>query len=142
MYDSSPMPNTFDSRQTNTLLLSYGTLNISSSDSAKRLRGASLSAGISLNPSGIQIFITHGTPVSFAKYSEISRHLLPCSIQNLRTSPQGDESVRLSRTMECEKNVGLKSIPIPLSLAKSTHALKCFGCSASRSANSPSSKIA
>ena len=59
------------------MLLSYGTESISSRDSLNLLLGPNLSAGISLYPSGIHIFITQGTPVLSAKYCDISIHLDP-----------------------------------------------------------------
>ena len=45
------------------------------------------------------MFSRQGTPVSFAKYSDISMQRLPCSIQKRRTSSSGDERVRLSLSL-------------------------------------------
>ena len=66
---------------------------------------------------------------------------LPCSIQKRRVSSFGEESVSGSH-LGWEKNVGLKSAPMPRDLQYSTQRLKCFGSSLSRSAHSPSSKMA
>ena len=86
--------------------------------------------------------MTHGTPVSFAKYSEMRMHAFPWLIQNFLVSSSGLDKVSPSFTFSWEKNVGLKSIPIWCFFANSTHFAKCFGSKASRSANSPGSKIA
>ena len=66
VYDSTPIPNTFDSTQGLTRFLSNGSARISSIDSLYLILGPIRSAGISLKPSGIQIFITQGIPVSSA----------------------------------------------------------------------------
>ena len=63
-------------------------------------------------------------------------HALPWSIQNRRVSAFGLESVSGSH-FGCEKKVGLKSQPRPRALQKSTHFLKCFGSSLSRSTQPP-----
>ena len=101
------------------------------------------SAGMSLKPSPVQMFMTHGWPSSCARYCEMRMHALPWSIQNRRVSGFGLESVSGSH-FGCEKKVGLKSQPRTRALQKSTHFLKCFGSSLSRSTQPPfsSSKIA
>lgn len=77
-----------------------------------------------------------------AMYSEIRMQALPCSIQNFLVSSSGLDKVSPSFTFSWEKNVGLKSIPMFLSFANSTHFAKCFGSNLSLSTYSPSSKIA
>lgn len=74
-----------------------------------------------------------GDPVCSAKYSATAMQRLPCSTQKPRTFSSGEESVRLSLTIGCEKNVGLKSSPIPRFFANSAHFSKCFGSIALRS---------
>jgi hypothetical protein len=59
--------------------------------------------GISLYPSGIKMFITQGMPVSSAKYSAIFKQAMLCFIQYLLTISSGEESVRPSYTIGCEK---------------------------------------
>src|SRR5574344_1333930 len=88
--------------------------------------GPSLSPGISLKPSPVQIFMVHFSPVSFARYSLIFKDAFPCLIQKSLVSLFGEERVKGSH-IGWEKNVGLKSAPSPRLFIKSTHFLKCLG---------------
>src|SRR5512147_744866 len=99
---------------------------VSSDSSSKRL-GVERSEGVSLYPSGIQMFVTAGVPNSLPKYSPILRLAMQCSTQNLRISASRCASVNPSADLGCEKQVGLKSTPCPFALAQSFHAAKCRG---------------
>jgi hypothetical protein len=62
----------------------------------------------------------------------IRRHAAACRIQNDRMALSGCESVKLS-AFGWEKQVGLKSSPIPSDFAQSIQPAKCSGPIASRS---------
>ena len=63
---------------------------------------------------------------------------MPCRTQNARTFGSGLESVSPFAASGCEKNVGLKSRPMPRFFAQATHGAKCLGSILSRSATLPS----
>ena len=73
-----------------------------------------------LPQTGIQMFITQDCPSSSAKYREMRIHACPCRIQNRRISSSWLDSVSFA-AFSWEKNVGVKSIPMFLSFAYSTH---------------------
>ena len=125
------MPNTFDSTQSTTP--SIFSAKISSRLFFRRRRGAMRSAGTSLKPSGIQMLLSTGEPSSAAIRPAMRRQRRPCYTQNARTASSGEESVRLSLTIGCEKYVGLKSMPKPCCFANATHGAKCSYSIASRS---------
>ena len=90
----------------------------------------------------IQIFITQGTPVSFAKYSGNTDTCLSMLDPETFWSPHpGWIRVSPSFTLSCEKKCRVKVNPtwcLPLQTLPTL--LKCFGSSLSRSTNSPGSK--
>ena len=89
-----------------------------------RSRGESLSAGKSFIPSGIQKFVMTVSDKALPIFSAILRQAIAWAIQNLRTGLSALESVKPSAASGCEKNVGLKSIPILRSLHQSVQPLK------------------
>ena len=73
------------------------------------------SAGISLKPSPVQMFMMQGWPSSSARYWLMRMQHLPCSIQKRRVSSLGLARVSGSH-LGWEKKVGLKSQPRPRAL--------------------------
>ena len=63
---------------------SIGSAKIVSRASARRSRGPARSIGVSLEPSGIQTFVTHGVPSALPKAAPMRRQAMPWSIQNRR----------------------------------------------------------
>jgi len=112
---------------------SIGSANISSSDFARRWRGASRSTVTSFIPSGIQTLVTQGVPRALPMAAPILRQQMPCSTQNLRIPSSACASVKPSAAFGCEKYVGLKSMPTPWLLAQSIQRAKCLGSMAFRS---------
>ncbi|MNL57352.1 hypothetical protein D3C87_1809080 [compost metagenome] len=83
-------------------------------------------------PSGTQMFITDGVPSCLPKYSLTLRLAWQWAIQKSRTALSGWLSVSPSSLKRCEKQVGLKSRPMPAFLAHSTQLWKWWGSIASR----------
>ena len=63
---------------------SIGSAKIASSASARRSRGPARSIGLSLEPSGIQTFVTQGVPRALPNAAPMRRQAIPWSIQNRR----------------------------------------------------------
>ena len=78
-------------------------------------------------PSGIQTLVTQGVPRRRPKASPIWRQAMPCSIQKRRMPASRWARVKPSAALGCEKNVGLKSSPMPRSAAQSIHRCKMLG---------------
>ena len=131
----TPIPNTFDSTRFYHLRIIWFGKDLIDGFFITHSRSHAVSRNIFVSVA-CQMFITHGISVCSAKYLEMRMQAFPCSIQNFLVSSSGLDSVGSVFYHRMWKNVGLKSRPIPLSFAKSTHFWKCFGSSLSRSANS------
>ncbi len=95
--------------------------------SISRWRGPRRSTGVSFMPSGIQRFVTQGLPRARPNAAPIWRQAMPCAIQNSRIARSGWDSVKLSAAFGCEKNVWLKSSPMPSDLRPVDPAAKVLG---------------
>ena len=78
-------------------------------------------------PSGIQTLVTQGVPWRRPMASPILRQAMPCSTQKRRMPSSRWLSVKPSAAFGCEKNVGLKSRPMPYSAAQSIQPLEMRG---------------
>ena len=98
------------------------------------------SAGTSFMPSGTQILLSTLSPSASPMRWATWRQAMQWSIQKRRMASSGLDRVSPFFTMGWEKQVGLKSMPKPCSLANSTQGMKYRYAVLSRSAHSPSGK--
>ena len=122
---SLPIPKSLGSTASRLCFGERAFSNTASSDSASRSRGASRSAGVSLNPSGTQTLVTQGVPSALPIAAPISRDRRQCSIQNFLIPLSACDRVNPSAALGCEKQVGLKSSPTPRLFAQPIQLAKC-----------------
>ena len=100
--------------------------------------GPTRSTGVSFMPSGIQTFVTQGVPsaLPIAARDLAARDAVARS-RTARMPSSRCDSVKPSAAFGCEKNVGLKSRPMPSDFAQSIQPAKCSGRISSRSTPAP-----
>ena len=122
------MPNSLPSTASRLCFGFSGFLNMASSDSASRSRGPRRSAGVSFMPSGIQTLVTAGVAERLAH----RRADFAAGAGNARSRTGGClcprcDSVKPSADLGCEKQVGLKSRPMPSDLGPGNPVLEMLG---------------